>query len=772
MNDDLIDSSLDMFLEESRLMLEDFEQALLAMAEASHDLETLNSAFRAAHNIKGTAGMFGFERVVEFTHEVEALLDRMRAGTQAIDQAAVQLLLECLDQIELLLHELSDSSQSHLNQQRSRQLMLKLDALKDGDEAGNDSGTATNQPPGAGEAAPAVATEWLLGIRFGPDNLRDGYDPLAFVRYLGQLGEQLAVQALTDQLPALEQLDAERCQLGLLLHLRSAASREQIVQAFDFVADSCQLRLLQAPFEPSELQRQMGEIEPEPDRLQTMLRQLGVWPDGDGAPRATTEAAMVATDREDESDADEDEDELERLFEACQQAYVAPVPANLPSPASVKRQSGTAAPLAATPPAPSTPAEPPAPGREKPAEESRHIRVPTDKLDELISQIGELVIAVSSAKIVAEKHKITEFSEIAQRLDKLVEGARDHSLKLRMVPVGDTFARFKRIVYDVSHALGKEAELLISGGETELDKSMVEQLMDPLTHLIRNALDHGLETSAERLARGKAASGLIRLNAYHDTGAIVIEVSDDGRGLSRERIMAKAIERGLVARDARLSDEQVWNLIFLPGFSTAEQVTDLSGRGVGMDVVRRNIEALRGEVKLCSREGEGSSVQIRLPLTLAIIDGFLVEVAGSSFVLPLDGVEECIEVPELAGQSLAAASYFERRNSVVPLLCLRRHFKLDGPESRRNSVVIVRHGAQRVGLLVDHLHGEHQTVIKPLGRLFSRLRSISGSAILGSGSVALILDIAALLADASAMHLPAAPSTRLVAPSSSVKQHP
>ena len=207
---------------------------------------------------------------------LQTLLDRMRAGTQAIDQAAVQLLLECLDQIELLLHELSDSSQSHLNQQRSRQLMLKLDALKDGDEAGNDSGTATNQPPGAGEAAPAAATEWLLGIRFGPDNLRDGYDPLAFVRYLGQLGELLAVQALTDQLPALEQLDAERCQLGLLLHLRSAASREQIVQAFDFVADSCQLRLLQAPFEPSALQSQMGEIEADPDRLQSMLRRASL----------------------------------------------------------------------------------------------------------------------------------------------------------------------------------------------------------------------------------------------------------------------------------------------------------------------------------------------------------------------------------------------------------------------------------------------------------------------------------------------------------------
>ncbi|MDD2728891.1 chemotaxis protein CheA [Malikia sp.] len=762
MNDDFRDSSLDMFLEDSRLMLDDFEQALLAMAEASHDLETLNSAFRAAHNIKGTAGMFGFERVVEFTHEVEALLDRMRAGTQAIDQPAVQLLLECLDQIELLLHELSDSSQSHLNQQRSQQLMLKLGTLKGGDGNGPEAGHASS-----GHELPPAQAEWLLGVRFGPDGLGDGHDPLALVRHLGQLGELLAVQGLTDhQVPELAQLDAERCQLGFMLRLRSAASREEIVKAFDFVAHRCVLRLLAAPFELSVLRTQMGEIEPDPARLQTILRDIGAWPQDAGAPVATAATeAQAPTGNGDESGADEDEDDLERLFDACQQAYATAAPAGIAPPASRPEERATAA------PAPRTPAERPATARDRKSEESRYIRVPADKLDELISQIGELVIAVSSAQILAEKHKITELSEIAQRLDKLVEGARDHSLKLRMVPVGDTFARFKRIVYDVSRSLGKEAELLISGGETELDKSMVEQLMDPLTHLVRNALDHGLETPDERLAHGKAASGQLQLNAYHDTGAIVIEVSDDGRGLSRERILAKALERGLVARDARLSDEQVWNLVFLPGFSTAEQVTDISGRGVGMDVVRRNIDALRGEVKLFSRQGAGSTVQIRLPLTLAIIDGFLVEVAGSSFVLPLDGVEECIEVPELAGQSLAAANYFERRNSVMPLLCLRRHFKLDGPTSRRNSVVVVRHGSQRVGLLVDRLHGEHQTVIKPLGRLFSRLRSISGSAILGSGSVALILDIAALLADASALHLPAAPSALPATPSSHPERH-
>jgi len=749
---DTLDNMLDMFLDEAGLMLDEFEQTLLAMANASHDAETLNAAFRAAHNIKGTAGMFGFERVVAFTHEVETVLDRMRSGTQALHDSALQLLIACLDQIKRLLQELSHPDQVQDNARRSEQLIGQLQALQHEPQA-----SARTAPP---IAAPAD-TEWLLGVRFGPDSFRDGYDPASFLSYLGEIGEILELLALTDEVPLLDQLDPERCQLGFLLRLRTKANRDTLESAFAFVADSCVLRLQPAPFEIEALRTHFSPLQADADQLDRLLRDVGI-----------SNAGPAAGDQQAGSGGDDD---LERLFESLQKTHAAAPAAAPPAPptpatppAMAPARAGTAA-VAATPakdaPATTKP-RPKKAARESRGEESRHIRVAADKLDNLIAQIGELVIAVSSAQIVAQQHNVAEFSEIVQRLDQLVEGARDHSLRLRMVPVGDTFTRFKRIVFDVCRTLGKEADLVITGGETELDKSMVEQLMDPLTHLVRNALDHGLELPEERVALGKPPKGQLQLNAYHDAGAIVIEVTDDGRGLARERILAKAIERGLVAPDATLSDEQIWNLVFLPGFSTAEQVTDLSGRGVGMDVVRRNIEALRGEIQLASRPGAGSTVRIRLPLTLAIIDGFLVEVAGASFVLPLDGVEECLEVPDNTRHQTSTSSYFELRDSVVPLLCLRRHLRLDGPESRRRSVVMVRHGGQRVGLLVDRLHGEHQTVIKPLGRLFSQLRCISGSTIFGSGSVALILDIPALLADAVAMHAPATAKTASTAHSS------
>lgn len=753
MSDDISDSTLDMFLEEAGLMLTDFEQALLAMASASSDIETLNSAFRAAHNIKGTAGMFGFDRVVEFTHEVEALLDRMRAGSQDINETAVELLLQCLDQIQRLLGELSEPEQMAPNAERSRHLMQQLAALKKGGSAPPPV-AAEKASPTVMPTAPTQVPEWLIWVRFGTDTLRDGYDPLSFLRYLDQVGTIQQVAPLTDHIPTLVELDAQGCQMGFALRLQSTASAKTIRDAFAFVADSCTLKVVPAPFSVATLQAELQSIEKDSPRVEHVLREIGVWP---SAPNSRTDLPPIPHNAT--------EDDLESLFNSIQQGQTPTTSVAPPSNPSVPQPKQTpAAPvIPATPPAAAdhtpTKAQRKKPAaREKKPEESRYIRVPADKLDDLISQIGELVIAVSSAQIVAERHNIPEFSEIAQRLDKLVEGARDHSLRLRMVPVGETFSRFKRIVFDVSRTLGKEAELIITGGDTELDKSMVEQLIDPLTHLVRNALDHGLEAKEERLAQGKHPCGQIRLNAYHDAGAFVIEVSDDGRGLARERILSKAIERKLIPADSKLADEQVWNLVFLPGFSTAEQVTDLSGRGVGMDVVKRNIEALRGEVNLFSEPGAGSMVQIRLPLTLAIIDGFLVEVAGSHFVLPLDGVEECIAMPDLACPHPNAANYFELRNTVIPLLCLRRHFRLNAAPPRRYSVVIVRHGSQRVGLLVDRLHGEHQTVIKPLGRLFNRVRSISGSTILGSGSVALILDIAALLADASTLHTPTAPS--------------
>ena len=310
-----------------------------------------------------------------------------------------------------------------------------------------------------------------------------------------------------------------------------------------------------------------------------------------------------------------------------------------------------------------------------------------------------------------------------------------------MVQIGDTFTRFNRVVRDVAKELGKEIELVISGAETELDKTVVEKIGDPLMHLVRNSLDHGIESMAVRLERGKPACGRISLNAFHDSGSIVIQVSDDGGGLNREKIRAKAIERELIAPDGTLSDSEIINLIFEPGFSTVDKVSNLSGRGVGMDVVRRNITSLRGTVDVASSEGEGSTFTIRLPLTLAIIDGFLVGVEKAAYVIPLDSVVECIEHKNLSGDR----NFLNLRGEALPFIRLRELFEVEGHPPDRESIVVVQFGGQRAGIVVDQLMGEFQTVIKPLGRLFTHLRGIGGSTILGSGDVALILDVAALI---------------------------
>jgi two-component system chemotaxis sensor kinase CheA len=377
---------------------------------------------------------------------------------------------------------------------------------------------------------------------------------------------------------------------------------------------------------------------------------------------------------------------------------------------------------------------------ERKAVESRLIRVHADKLDQLIDLVGELVIAGASSNLMAQKSGQTELVESTSILSRLVESIRDAALQLRMVQIGETFNRFPRVVRDVAKELGKDIELVVNGAETELDKSVVEKIGDPLMHLIRNAIDHGIEPATVRESRGKSARGRLELNAYHDSGSVVIEVVDDGGGLNRERILNKALERGIVAPGQALSDAEICDLIFEAGFSTAEKITNLSGRGVGMDVVRRNIQSLRGTVDVSSAEGQGSRFTIRLPLTLAIIDGFLVGVDKASYVIPLEMVVECLEQQEAASRR----DYLNLRGEVLPCVSLRTLFDIDGPRPARENVVVVKNGNGKAGIVVDVLHGEFQTVIKPLSPLFRHVRGVGGSTILGSGEVALILDVDAI----------------------------
>jgi two-component system, chemotaxis family, sensor kinase CheA len=401
------------------------------------------------------------------------------------------------------------------------------------------------------------------------------------------------------------------------------------------------------------------------------------------------------------------------------------------------------APRAEAPAAGSTPAAPAAPVPA--AEEQRFIRVQADRLDQVINLLGELVIASAGAAMLARQTRQSTLVEANAQIGQLVEEIRNNTLQLRMVPIGETFARFRRVVRDTAAELGKDVALELVGGDTELDKSVVERIADPLMHLVRNGLDHGLETPAERVAAGKPAQGRLTLSACHEAGGILIRIDDDGRGIHRDKVLQRAWDRGLVEPGTVPPDAEILRLIFAPGFSTAEKITNLSGRGVGMDVVRSNIEALRGNVQVHSTQGQGSRIEIRLPLTLAIIDGFLVGVGTSKFIFPLDAVVEVIENrPAISTVDGRGRGTVELRGQVLPVVGLRALYGLAPPEPERTSIVVLQSAGRRYGVQVDALLGQHQTVIKPMGRMFRSLRGMSGSSILGNGEVALIFDVHSL----------------------------
>ena len=415
-------------------------------------------------------------------------------------------------------------------------------------------------------------------------------------------------------------------------------------------------------------------------------------------------------------------------------------------------EESTDAPVLPTPVLPASEAAPttnrsdPAgkPREEKRAADTRFVKVPADRLDALIDRVGELVIAGAGTHQQITRLGHASLNESAEQLLALVEDIRDMALGLRMVTIGEVFSRFPRVVRDVSRELGKDIELRISGADCELDKMMVDKIGDPLMHLVRNAMDHGIEPAETRTAQGKPAHGTVSLNAFHESGCIHIEVVDDGGGLDRERILKKAVEKGMLSPDARLADQDIYRLILAPGFSTAEKITNLSGRGVGMDVVSSHIEQLRGTLDIDSIPGQGTTFRLSLPLTLAIIDGFHVGVGHSHFIVPLDLVEECIELPP----DIGGGECLDLRGEALPFIRLRELFGEGGAPHPRPRIIVVRFGNRRAGLVVDRVHGKCQTVIKPLGPLFAAVPAVSGSSIIGNGDVGLILDIPALIRQA------------------------
>jgi len=710
------------FVAESRGLLADMEAALMNLEHEPGDAESVNAVFRAAHTIKGAAGLFGLDAIVGFTHHLETLLVHVREGSVALDGALVSLLLRGGDHISHLIDALEDGTpQDAALEARGRELIQQLQAA-DGHAAAPAAGgslQATGVPLAepAGGARVAGQELWHLSLRFAPGVLQEGFDPASFIHHLRTLGRIAQLSTITQKLPALDELDPELCYLGFEIRLESQATKAEIEGVFEFVQQDCELRILPPDSRVEDYLRLIDELPADRLRLGEILVACG----------ALTEHELQRALQDQQAGAHHPLGEILVEERAVQPELVQ---------GAIHRQSEQ---------------------RQRQAQEARLIRVQSDKLDALIDRVAELIIASSSVGVLALRNQDRTLREAVSQMSRLTEDVRDGAMRLRMVEIGETFARFRRLVRDVSKELGKDIELHVSGGDTELDKSLVDRIGDPLTHLVRNAIDHGIEPVEQRLARGKPAAGRLDLRAFHEAGAIVVEVADDGGGLSRERILAKALRSGLVEPGVELADEQVWALIFEPGFSTAEQVSNLSGRGVGMDVVKRSIEALRGTVEISSREGVGAVFRIRLPLTLAIIDGFLMAVGDSHYVVPLDAVLECVQLPA------SAQGYLDLRGEVLPLLRLRRHFDLPERSVRRENVVVVRQGSRKAGLVVDQLKGEFQAVIKPLGPLMDGLPGISGSTILGTGEVALMLDFPALINQASskAVALPGAATATL-----------
>ena len=710
-----MDEIYGVFAQESRENLTEMEAGLLRMEQGDREAETINGIFRAAHTIKGGSGVVELHHVEKFTHNLENLLDKLRNGEIEVSSDLITALLKGCDHLDALLVrvEAGNLEPDPALEEAGAVVAAHLRTFVGGDAApaGADSKLAETTAGEVHRDGSTLATSdcWHISVRFHEHVLTMGMDPLAFLRYLLSLGEIAHMTTLADGMPSAEHMNPESCYLGFEISLRSHATKEAIEDVFKFCRDDCDLRILPPNSRVDDYLHLIETLPEESMRLGEILVRSGA---------LTQEELLQGLGAQSEGakkvDAGESAPQLGEIL--IQQQSVQP---EIVEAAAAKQKSI----------------------QEKKTAESRLIRVQADKLDQLIDLVGELVIAGASANLLAQRSGETVLAEATSVLSRLVESIRDSALQLRMVQIGETFNRFHRVARDVSKELGKDIELVISGGETELDKSVVEKIGDPLMHLVRNAMDHGIETAAARAAAGKPVKGRVELNAYHDSGSILIEVVDDGGGLNKDRIQAKAIEKGLIQPGQALSDQEIVNLIFEAGFSTMEKVTNLSGRGVGMDVVRKNITALRGTVDVKTEIGEGSRFTIRLPLTLAIIDGFLTGVGKSSYVIPLDMVVECIELRDTTENR----DYLNLRGEVLPFVRLRDMFEIPGPQPARENIVVVQYAGQKAGIVVDQLLGEFQTVIKPLGTLFRNVRGIGGSTILGTGEVALILDVQALV---------------------------
>ncbi|MDF0516782.1 chemotaxis protein CheA [Bradyrhizobium yuanmingense] len=679
----------EIFRQEASELFEVLEGALLDLGQRPDDRELVDSAFRALHTIKGSGAMFGFDKVASFTHEFETAFDRVRKGEIKPTQQLISVALAAKDYIRALIED-PQSTDDIIGE-------AILDDLR--------RFVSSDQPYGpvaeVAEAPPLAPSEsrqagWHLYIEFESHILRNGSNPLDLLEDLCKLGPCFVVP-VTDGIPFLDEMDPEDCYLKWDVKLHAACDKDAIDDVFMFVQD--EMRLTLSPLEQVEA--------PAPAPLFQLL-------DEEPAPPVETVAQVVES--------------------------AAPVAA--PPAAQPERKAEVA-----SEPKSDIKLET-APVRREDAKQERGIatvRVQAERLDELMDRVGELVIAQARLTQLASTGSDLSIKMIAEEIERLASSLRDTTMGARMVPIGSLFGRFRRLVHDLSRDLSKPVEFVTSGEDTELDKTMIECLADPLVHLIRNAIDHGIEDTATRAANGKIEQGRIELAAVHSGAQVLVTVKDNGGGLNTARIRAKAEEQGLIAAGAVLSDHDIHQFLFHPGFSTAQTISALSGRGVGMDVVKRTIENMRGSIDLSTRPGQGTIVTLRLPLTLAIIEGLLIRVGEGRYIIPLSAVEECIELTAEDERS-RGRNFLNVRGNLVPFLRLREIMTASGVPDQHQKTIIISTGETHVGLVADQIIGNHQTVIKSLSKLHSDVTIFSGATILGDGTAALILDVAQLVA--------------------------
>jgi len=726
----------DTFFEESFEALDSMEAALLKLDVGAPNPEGVNTIFRVAHSIKGGAGMFGFTDVASFTHTLETLLDELRSARMQVTTYIADQLLLSVDVLRAMMR--SVQRKEPVDMQRVADLQFDLEAIvaKKGDgsapavapqgaaipgvvpEASSANPGVVGVAVGAGPVAVAVAATvrrggWEIGFRALPELLLRGNDPLAIFSSLAELGS-LQVTVNMDALPRLREIDAERCYLTWRLQLTSNCSREQIDAAFDWAVGDCEVTVERREAEGVEAGKAPGSA------VGTGPAAAGLATGGHAASDQTAATSQAAS----------------AAGKGPSHGLTAASPTN-----PVAARASAAA---------QSPEAPKAAGAEHSS-----IRVSIEKIDELINTVGELVITQAMLSEVGRKLEgpfAEQFRSGLSQLERNMRELQESVMRVRMLPISFTFSRFPRMVRDLAQRLGKQIELKMTGEQTELDKTVLEKIGDPLVHLVRNSVDHGIESPQARIAAGKSPVGTVHLDACHRGGSIAVEIRDDGGGLDKSRILAKARSRGLVGANDVLTDDQIHELIFLPGFSTAEKTTDVSGRGVGMDVVRRNVKELGGKIEIASELGKGSRFIITLPLTLAIVDGQSVSVGTETYIVPLTSIIESLQLqPHNVSRLSGRGEVFSFRGDYLPIVRLHEVFGVKPrAHALHDGLIVVAEGdGRRIGLFVDELLGQQQVVIKSMETNYGPIDGVAGATILGDGSVALILDLTGLIRVAS-----------------------